>query len=75
MNAALEYVRHGIGSVRPYVHGHLHLWELVRDAFGAVELERHEFGPTSFHIEARISDSVIVLELSGDALEIPVVKS
>ena len=65
MNAALEYVRHGIGSVRPYVHGHLHLWELVRDAFGAVELERHEVGPTSFHIEARISDSVIVLE-TGD---------
>ena len=65
MNAALEYVRHGIGSVRPYVHGHLQLWDLVRDAFGAVELERHEFGPTSFHIEARISDSVIVLE-TGD---------
>lgn len=37
----------------------------MRDAFGAVELERHEFGPTSFHIEARISDSVIVLE-TGD---------
>ena len=40
MNTALEYVRHGIGSVRPYVHGHLQLWDLVRDAFGAVELER-----------------------------------
>ena len=41
------------------------LWDLVRDAFGAVELERHEFGPTSFHIEAQIGDSVIVLE-TGD---------
>ena len=37
----------------------------MRDAFGAVELERQEFGPTSFHIEARISNSVIVLE-TGD---------
>ncbi len=61
----LKHVRHGIGSVRPYVHGPLSLWELVRDAFGAVELERHEFGPESFHIEARIGDSVIVLE-TGD---------
>lgn len=33
MNTALEYVRHGIGSVRPYVHGHLQLWDLVRDPF------------------------------------------
>ena len=61
----LRHVRHGIGSVRPYVHGHLELWELVRDAFDAVELERHEFGPKSFHIEARIGDSVVVLE-TGD---------
>ena len=65
MTAALQYVRHGIGAVRPYVHGHLGLWELMRDAFGAVELERHEFRPKSFHIEARIGDSVIVLE-TGD---------
>ena len=67
MSAALGHVRHGIGSVRPYVHGHLDLWDLVRDAFGALELERHEFGPTSFHIEAQIGDSVIVLE-TGDSL-------
>src|SRR5262245_42278285 len=60
-----KHVRHGIGSVRPYVHGYLNLWDLVRDAFGAIEIERHEFDPKSFHIEARIGDSVIVLE-TGD---------
>lgn len=58
----LKHVRHGFGAARPYVHGHLALWDLVRDAFGAVEIERFEFGPRSFHIEARIGDSMIVLE-------------
>ena len=60
-----KYVRHGFAAVRPYVHGHLDLWELVQDAFGAVEIERHESSATSFHIEARIEDSVLVLE-TGD---------
>jgi PhnB protein len=41
------------------------MWDLVKDAFGAVEIERHEFGPKSFHIEAQIGDSIIVLE-TGD---------
>ena len=57
--------RHGFGCVRPYVHGHLAMWDLVKDAFDAVELERQEFGPTSLHIEAQIGDSMIVLE-TGD---------
>lgn len=65
MATPLTHVRHGFGAVRPYVHGHPALWDLVRDAFGAIEIERHEVGPTSFHIEARIGDSVIVLE-TGD---------
>jgi PhnB protein len=65
MSAHLAHVRHGFGAVRPYVHGHLSLWDLVREAFGAVEIERHAFGPVSFHIEARIGDAVVVLE-TGD---------
>ena len=65
MTQSFRHVRHGIASVRPYVHGHLPLWDFVRDAFGDVEIERHEFGPKSFHIEAQIGDSVIVLE-TGD---------
>jgi len=30
--------------------------------FDAVELERHEFGPDSFHVEIQIGDSVVVIE-------------
>ena len=36
----------------------------MREAFGAVELEKHAFSATAFHIEARIGDSALVLELS-----------
>ena len=65
MAQRLRHVRHGISSARSYVHGHVALWDLVKYAFGAIELERHEFGPKSFHIEAQIGDSVVVLE-AGD---------
>jgi PhnB protein len=65
MTNKIEYVRHGFGAIRPYVHGHLSLWPLVRDAFGAKEIERFEFSQTSYHIEAQIADSVLVLEI-GD---------
>jgi uncharacterized glyoxalase superfamily protein PhnB len=64
-SGGLRHVRHGFSSVRPYVHGPTNLWDLAREAFGAVEVERHEFGPRSFHIEARIGDSIVVLE-TGD---------
>lgn len=56
------HVRHGRGSVRPYLYGPIDLPEFLRDVFGAVELERHEFGPRSFHVELRIGDSVLVVE-------------
>lgn len=62
MTANLSHVRHGIGSVRPYIQGPVELLDFVRKTFGAVELERHEFGPESFHVELRIGDSVIVIE-------------
>ena len=62
MTEDLKYVRHGFGAVRPYVHGYLELWDLVKDAFAAVEIERHEFGPKSLHM---IGDSIIALE-TGD---------
>jgi PhnB protein len=63
--AGANYVRHGVGTVRPYLYGNLDLIEFVQQVFGAVELERSEFGPRSFHVEAAIGDSVIVLEV-GD---------
>jgi PhnB protein len=65
MTKSLSHVRHGAGSVRPYVHGHLGLWDMVKAAFDAVEIERHEFSANSFHIEAQIGDSMIALE-TGD---------
>jgi PhnB protein len=48
MTTALGHVRHGFGAVRPYVHGHLAMWDLVRDAFGAIEVERHDSGRPPF---------------------------
>lgn len=62
MSAEKRHVRHGIGCVRPYLYGNTDLPELVKQAFGAEELERVEMGSESFHIEARIGDSVVVLE-------------
>lgn len=62
-----RYVRHGFGAVRPYVYGHLGLEKLLEHAFGAVELERQQMGPRSFHIETKIADSVVVLE-TGEPL-------
>lgn len=56
------HVRHGIGAVRPYICGPLELLHFVQATFDAVELERHEFGPESFHVEMQIGDSVVVIE-------------
>ncbi len=61
---SLKHVRHGKSSVRPYVYGPLSLATLVKEAFGAVELEREQVRESSFHIEAQIGDSMIVLEVS-----------
>ena len=63
--AGASYVRHGMGTVRPYLYGNVDLIEFVQQVFGAVELERFAFGPRCFHVEAAIGDSVMVLEV-GD---------
>jgi PhnB protein len=60
-----SYVRHGVGTVRPYLYGHVDLIEFVEQVFGAVELERFVFSPNCLHVEAAIGDSVVVLEV-GD---------
>ena len=59
------HVRHGFGSVRPYLYGGLELPEFVEHVFGAQQIERHDFNESSFHYEAQIGDSVIVIE-AGD---------
>ena len=62
MPTELKHVRHGFGAVRPYIHGPVELVEFIQQTFDAVELERHEFGPRSFHVEMQIGDSVLVIE-------------
>lgn len=62
MTTDAAHVRRGHGTVRPYLHGPLELPEFVRQVFGAIELERFEFGPESFHVEMQIGDSTIVIE-------------
>jgi PhnB protein len=51
-----------MGAVRPYLYGHLDLPEFIQHAFGAVELERLPVGKRGFHVEARIGDSMVVIE-------------
>ena len=60
--ATEKHIRHGIGAARPYLYGILDLIDLVKQAFGAEELERLP-SARGFHIEAKIGDSVIVLEV------------
>src|SRR5438445_7350807 len=64
MSTKQKHIRHGIGSVRPYLYGRLDLPDLLRQAFDAKELERLPAG-NGFHIETKIGDSIIVLEV-GD---------
>ncbi len=63
MRKATSHIRHGVGSVRPYLYGRLDMLELVKRAFGAVELERLPVGK-GFHVEAKIGDSMLVMEVS-----------
>ena len=62
MSRPLSHVRHGLGSIRPYLHGPAGLPEFVQKVFDAIELERHDFGPESFHVELQLGDSVLVVE-------------
>ncbi|MEP6743652.1 MAG: VOC family protein [bacterium] len=68
MTSNTKHIRHGFGAVRPYLYGGLDLPAFVQEVFGSVEIERHEFSERSFHYEARIGDSVIVIE-AGDLPE------
>jgi len=62
MSNATKHIRHGVGSVRPYLYGRLDMLELVKRAFGAVELDHIKVG-NGFHVEAKIGDSMIVMEV------------
>jgi len=62
MGSAGKFVRHDMGTVRPYLYGPNDLLDFVTEVFGAEALERNVTGKGA-HVEARIGDSVIVLEL------------
>jgi PhnB protein len=55
------HIRHGGGSVRPYLYGDRSVARLISEAFGGEQLERLESAGGA-HVEARIGDSVLVLE-------------
>ena len=60
--ASLRFIRHGVGVVRPYLFGHLDLPAFVARVFDAEELVRLPVGK-GFHVEAKIGDSVIMMEV------------
>jgi PhnB protein len=68
--AGASYVRHGVGTVRPYLYGNVDLIEFIEQVFGAVELERFAFGLDCLRVEAAIGDSVVVLEVGDPPPEI-----
>ena len=57
-----DHIRHGIGCLRPYLHGPVSLLQFVTDVFGAEQVERHQLGPQSFHVEFQVGDSAFVVE-------------
>ena len=59
-----NHLRHGMGTVRPYLYGPASLPEWVIDTFAGEELERVE-GERGDHVEIAIGDSVVVIE-AGD---------
>src|SRR6266404_9672888 len=65
MSNKQKHIRHGVGSVRPYLYGRLDLPDLLKQSFGAEELERLPVGNKGFHIGTKIGDSIVVLEV-GD---------
>jgi PhnB protein len=58
---SLNYARHGFAAARPYIYSRLDTIELLKLAFEAEEIERHDVNG-GFHVELRIGDSVVVLE-------------
>ena len=58
-----RYIRHGRGTVRPYLFGYPDLEDLLVKAFGAEVVEKLASGP-GHHVECVIGDSTVVLETS-----------
>lgn len=59
------HIRHGIGSVRPYIYGDLQLPEFLIKVFGGEIIEQLENG-SGARVEMRIGDSIVVIETRDD---------
>ena len=60
---ANTHVRHGFGTVRPYLYGPYELPAFLVAVFDAREIERHEApGRRAAHVELAIGDSMLVVE-------------
>lgn len=60
---ANNHVRHGFGTVRPYLYGPYELPEFLAAVFDAREIERHEApGRRAAHVELAIGDGMLVVE-------------
>lgn len=59
------HMRHGMGAVRPYLYGDASVARFIREALDGEELERLA-NPHGAHVEARVGDSMIVLEERDD---------
>lgn len=58
-----NHVRHGFGTVRPYLYGAYELPSFLAEVFSAREIERHESGERrAAHVELAIGDSALVVE-------------
>ena len=58
-----SHVRHGFGTVRPYLYGPYDTPGFMAAVFGAREVERHEAsGRRAAHVELTIGDGVVVVE-------------
>lgn len=65
---SMDHVRHGFGTVRPYIYGPYELPEFLSTVFDAKEIERHEQNNRrAAHVELTIGDSVLVVE-AGEQL-------
>jgi PhnB protein len=67
MSSDTRYIRNGFSNVRPYIFGRLDLIDFVKRVFGAEELGRYKLKEQAFHIEAKVGDSVIVMEVAEPA--------
>ena len=58
-----NHVRHGFGTVRPYLYGAYELPAFLATVFGAREVERHEAPERrAAHVEMALGDSALVVE-------------